>query len=57
MIEAYPLYWPLHCAYCGRLRSRDPVGHYCKTKNCQWQHGYKTCPVQSRRAGGGMRKP
>lgn len=39
---------PLHCRYCGRKRSRDPVGHYCKTPNCQWQHGYSTCPVSKK---------
>ena len=25
---------PFHCKYCGRKRSRDCVGHYCKTVNC-----------------------
>lgn len=34
---------PLRCNYCGAKRRRDPVGHYCPTKNCQWQHGYSTC--------------
>ncbi len=34
---------PSRCLYCGRPRSRDSVGHYCKTRNCQWQHGYSTC--------------
>lgn len=34
---------PIYCRYCGRHRSRDHVGHYCKTRNCQWQHGYLTC--------------
>lgn len=34
---------PLYCLYCGRPRSRDAVGHYCKTPNCQWQHAYSTC--------------
>ena len=38
---------PANCKYCGRRRSRDTVGHYCKTKNCQWQHGYKGCLMQS----------
>lgn len=34
---------PEGCKYCGRLRSRDAVGHYCKTRNCPWQHGYAGC--------------
>lgn len=34
---------PIYCRYCGRKRSLDSVGHYCKTPNCQWQHGYETC--------------
>lgn len=34
---------PIYCPYCGRHRSRDSVGHYCKTENCQWQHGYARC--------------
>jgi hypothetical protein len=33
----------IYCKYCGRHRSRDPVGHYCKTPNCQEQHGYSGC--------------
>ncbi len=36
---------PIYCRYCGRRRSRDHVGLYCKTKNCQWSHGYRTCRV------------
>lgn len=27
------------CKYCGANLSRDSVGEYCKTHNCQWQHG------------------
>lgn len=34
---------PLYCKYCGRRRSRDWIGHYCKTENCHWQHGYADC--------------
>lgn len=34
---------PLNCRYCGRRRSQDSVGHYCKTNNCQWRLGYSTC--------------
>jgi hypothetical protein len=34
---------PARCNYCGARRRRDAVGHYCPTKNCQWQHGYSTC--------------
>jgi len=28
-----------HCRYCGARLRRDPIGQYCPTKNCQWQHG------------------
>lgn len=34
---------PVNCKYCGAARRRDTVGHYCPTKNCQWEHGYKGC--------------
>ena len=34
---------PVYCRYCGAKRRRDHVGHYCPTKNCQWEHGYKGC--------------
>lgn len=34
---------PNNCRYCGRRRSKDSVGHYCKTKNCQWEFAYSTC--------------
>jgi hypothetical protein len=36
---------PVRCNYCGAKRRRDPVGHYCPTKNCQWEHGYSTCTL------------
>lgn len=39
---------PLNCLKCGRSRSRDQVGHYCKTKNCQYQHGYPDCSLLPR---------
>lgn len=39
---------PLYCKYCGRRRSKDSVGHYCKTRNCQWQHGYRCCTLKPR---------
>lgn len=39
---------PLNCRYCGRRRSKDAVGHYCKTNNCQWQHGYSSCTERRR---------
>jgi hypothetical protein len=42
---------PVYCKYCGKRRSRDLVGHYCKTKNCQWQHGYSTCVFIIKRRG------
>jgi hypothetical protein len=38
---------PVYCRYCGRKRSRDAVGHYCKTRNCQWEHGYKSCTLNT----------
>lgn len=34
---------PIYCQKCGRHRSLDSVGHYCKTPNCQWQYGYPGC--------------
>lgn len=34
---------PIYCKYCARHRSKDSTGHYCKTRNCQWQHGYPNC--------------
>jgi hypothetical protein len=34
---------PLYCKYCGAKLRRDPVGHYCPTRNCQWQHGANNC--------------
>ena len=34
---------PANCRFCGRRRSKDVVGHYCKTQNCQWQFGYSEC--------------
>ena len=40
---------PLYCRYCGARRSLDSVGHYCKTRNCQWQHGYTTCRLKRER--------
>lgn len=36
---------PVGCKYCGRRRSRDAVGHYCKTNNCPWRHGYSCCTL------------
>lgn len=45
---------PIYCRYCGARLRRDPIGHYCSTQNCQWQHGVNTCPVskrEPRRAG------
>jgi hypothetical protein len=39
---------PIYCQKCGRRRSKDSVGHYCKTKNCQWALGYPMCPVADR---------
>ena len=40
---------PIYCRYCLRHRSRDNVGHYCKTRNCQWQNGYSTCRLAKER--------
>ena len=37
---------PIYCRYCGRHRSRDFVGHYCKTPNCQWRLGFPGCQCE-----------
>ena len=29
----------IYCKYCGAKLKKGPVGKYCPTKNCQWQHG------------------
>lgn len=34
---------PLYCKYCGAKFRRDPVGHLCSSKNCQWEHGVPGC--------------
>ena len=34
---------PIYCKYCGARLKRDPVGHYCPSKNCDWQFGVKGC--------------
>ena len=34
---------PIYCRYCGAKLRRDHVGHYCPTKNCQWQFGVANC--------------
>jgi hypothetical protein len=36
----------LTCRFCGARLKLDSVGHYCPTKNCQYQFGVKECPVQ-----------
>lgn len=36
---------PIYCPKCGRHRSRDRVGHYCKTRNCQYATGYPACEL------------
>lgn len=36
---------PPRCKYCGARRRRDSVGHYCPTKNCDWEHGYRGCDM------------
>lgn len=33
----------IYCPYCGRHRSLDSVGHYCQTRNCQYEHGFSNC--------------
>lgn len=38
-----PCQCEVYCRYCGRHRSRDLVGHYCKTPNCQNALGYSGC--------------
>jgi len=39
---------PTRCQFCGARRRRDAVGHYCPTKNCQWQHGYSMCNLHKK---------
>lgn len=34
----------VRCRYCGAVLKLDVVGHYCPTRNCQWQHGVAGCP-------------
>jgi hypothetical protein len=34
---------PRRCKYCGARLHRDPMGHLCPTRNCQWQHGVPGC--------------
>lgn len=36
---------PIYCKYCGAKRKLDSVGHYCPTKNCDWEHGYRGCTL------------
>ena len=38
---------PIYCKYCGAKLKRDNVGHYCPTRNCQWQYGVSGCPVRA----------
>jgi len=35
----------VRCRYCGALLSRDMIGHYCPTVNCQWEHGLDECVI------------
>ena len=37
---------PIYCRYCGAKLKRDATGHYCPTRNCQWQYGASTCTPQ-----------
>ena len=30
----------IYCKYCGEKLIRDVVGRRCKTRNCQWEHGF-----------------
>jgi hypothetical protein len=34
---------PVYCKYCGAKLRRDPVGHLCGTRNCQWRDGVPHC--------------
>lgn len=34
---------PTHCKYDGARLRRDAVGHYCPTRNCQWEFGVPDC--------------
>ena len=40
---------PTFCKYCGAELKRDPIGHYCPTKNCQFHQGVSTCPPPSKK--------
>jgi len=43
---------PHRCPKCGRKRSRDEYGHYCKTKGCQYALGYPGCVYGERKIVG-----
>lgn len=34
---------PIYCRFCGARLKRDPVGHLCPSRNCQWEHGVPGC--------------
>lgn len=36
---------PIYCTYCGAKLKCDAIGHYCGTKNCQWQYSANNCMV------------
>lgn len=42
---------PANCKYCGARRKKDIFGHYCGTRNCQWQFGFNTCTLHVREKG------
>lgn len=40
---------PLFCKYCGAKLRVDGVGHYCTTRNCDWQQGVDDCTSGGKR--------
>jgi hypothetical protein len=46
---------PTRCKYCGAQRKRDSVGHYCGTRNCQWEFAFKCCTLNKQTGGDNAR--
>lgn len=34
---------PIYCKYCGAKLKKDLIGHYCGTRNCNWEYGIDSC--------------
>lgn len=39
---------PAYCKYDGARLRRDATGHYCPTRNCQWEFGVPDCSETKR---------